>query len=88
MLDEEQEIADAPGAPVLDERVLELERFGVRHDAKMPDFNCAHRLQGRTHASAWADTRVGRYMMPASQFSSACLTFDMNSSATAPSITR
>ena len=41
MLDEQQQIADAAGAPLLDERALQRERLGVRHEAEPADFECA-----------------------------------------------
>ena len=39
MLDEQQRIADATGAAILDERALQLERLGVGNEAEITEFH-------------------------------------------------
>ena len=42
MLDEQQQVADAAGAPLLDQRALQRQRLGVRHEAEATDVERAH----------------------------------------------
>ena len=69
-------IADATCLPLLDELALKRQRVGVRD---------AGRAAGLRAIDGTAVCAAGHTVF-GSQFSSACLTCDMNSSATAPSI--
>ena len=70
MLEQQQQVVDAPGAPLFDERPLQREAsaYGTRPSR-------------RTSTFAWRALAAA-----GSQFSSVCFRCDMNSSATAPSI--
>ena len=101
MLDEEEQIADAPRAPVVHERALQRQRIGIRDQAKAPHLDGPTRFTHRTCLTHLPHLTYLPYLthptylpcrprqMPlGSQFSSDVFTIDMNSSATAPSITR
>jgi hypothetical protein len=42
VFDEKQQIAHAPGAPILDEGALKRQRVGVRHETQTPHFQWGH----------------------------------------------
>ena len=86
MFEEEQRVADPARAPVLDQRSLQRERLRVRHPAEAADIE-------RSSLFAYAPYLPHPPVLPiqtafGSQFSSDFFTIDMNSSATAPSMTR
>ena len=96
MLDQQQQIADRAGAPLLDERALQRERVGVRHQAEAPDLEGSHRIRSigrpadaaRLGSSDARRSRCSASGLSGSQFSSCCLMCAMNWSATAPSMRR
>jgi hypothetical protein len=55
MLQEQEQIRDAPGAPFFDKRSLQDERVLVRHDAEPPDLN-------RTHYT-WFGSKCSRFCL-------------------------
>ena len=81
MLDEQQQIADAARAPLLDERALQRQRVGVRHEAEPPDLE-------RVAQRVGAAPVYGRYARRIPVLDARRLMCDMNSSATAPSMIR
>ena len=82
MLDQQQHVADRAAPAILDERTLKRQRVGVGHEAEPADFEVVYwGIVGWIYC-------VPRQACAGSQFSSACLTCDMNSSATAPSMMR
>ena len=81
MLEQQQQVVDAPRTTVLDERPLQREGVGVWHASEPPDFD-------GSHSSTVTCTCRAAAAAAGSQFSSVCFRCDMNSSATAPSIKR
>jgi len=98
MFEQQQHLVDAAGPSLLDERALQRERVSVR-DALQPahiehprcllHLTCLSHLTHPTHMPYLTTSPTRRRQTAlGSQFSSDVFTIDMNSSATAPSMTR
>jgi hypothetical protein len=98
MFEEEQRVADSASTAIFDEHTLQSERLGVRHSSEPTDVKKACRLSCPRFLPVLLipphlpippfQPILPRQIWFGSQFSSDFFTIDMNSSATAPSMTR
>src|SRR5205807_2704998 len=72
MLDEQQQIARAPGAPIFHERPLHRERLRIWNQAETPDLESPH------YGAVLLDPCRLNHACDASQLSSVRFTSDMN----------